>query len=232
MYTKYDTEIADIIEWDIKSWSPSLDFWTKESSRDFSCANALEIGSRNGGLSLWLAKQGCRVVCSDVNGPTEKARELHAKYRLNDLIEYSNIDATSIPYEDDYFDIIVFKSVLGGIGYNDNKEAQIKAVKEIYRVLKPGGELFFAENLTASPFHKVLRDKFVRWGSTWRYVSIDEIKEFLGGFSHSKYLTTGFLAALGRSEGQRGILSTLDRIFLNKIVPDKWKYIIIGVAKK
>lgn len=232
MNMRYDTEISDIMEWDIRSWSPSLDFWSKESSLDMSGINGLEVGSRNGGLSLWLAKKGCRVVCSDVDGPTEKARELHTKYGLTHLIEYSNIDATSIPYDDNYFDVVVFKSVLGSIGCNDNKDAQIRAVDEIYRVLKPGGELFFAENLSASPIHRILRERFVKWGRTWRYVSVDEVSEFLKKFSSVKYFTTGFLAALGRSESQRYFLSALDKYLTNRVVPSKWKYIMIGIAKK
>lgn len=232
MFKSYDAEIADIIEWDIGSWSSSLEFWSKESSLKMSGLNSLEIGSRNGGLSLWLAKQGCHVVCSDLTGPTDKARELHTKYQLSNLIEYSNIDATNIPYDDNYFDIIAFKSVLGGIGYNDNKEAQVKAINEMYRVLKPGGELLFAENLTASPFHRLLREKFVNWGSTWRYVSIDEVKEFMNNFADTKYSVTGFLAALGRSEVQKGILCAVDKIIANRVTLNRWKYIIMGVAKK
>lgn len=229
---RYDTEISDIMEWDVKSWSPSLDFWSRESSLNMSGINGLEVGSRNGGLSLWLARQGCHVVCSDVNGPTDKARELHTRYGLSGLVEYSNIDATNIPYEDNYFDVVVFKSVLGSIGGNNNKGAQIKAVDEIYRVLKPGGELLFAENLSASPMHRVLRERFVKWGRTWRYVSVDEVGEFLKRFSSVKYFTTGFLAALGRSEGQRNILCTVDKILANKVVPSRWRYIIVGIAKK
>lgn len=224
--------ISDIIEWDVKSWSTSLKFWLKESTLNMENSKGLEIGSRNGGLSLWLAMQGCHVICSDINGPTEKARELHNRYGLSNMIEYSNIDATDIPFDDNSFDVVVFKSVLGSIGHDNNKEAQAKAMEEIYRVLKPNGELFFAENLCASPLHKVLRENFVSWGRVWRYVSIDEMCEFLKRFSFKKYITTGFLAALGRSEGQRRALCTIDRLLANRFVPDRWKYIIVGVARK
>ncbi|WP_139904503.1 class I SAM-dependent methyltransferase [Clostridium thermarum] len=224
--------VSDIIEWDVKNWSTALDYWLKESLQNLSTCTALEIGSRNGGLSLWLAMQGCRVICSDLEGPTDKAKELHQKYGVQDLIEYRSVDATDIPLEDNSIDLVVFKSVLGGIGYGNNKEAQIKAINEMYRVLKPGGELFFAENLIASPIHKALRKRFVNWGNSWRYPSISEIKEFLYNFSCVYYLTTGFLGTLGRSESQRNILGNIDSIFSNRIIPERWRYIVVGVARK
>lgn len=222
----------EIIEWDVRNWSKSLKYWLNESTLDLVNCTALEIGSRNGGLSLWLAKQGCKVTCSDINGPSEKARHIHQKHGIGHLVQYREIDATNIPYENDFFDIVVFKSVLGGIGYNNNKDAQCKAMNEIYRVLRPGGELFFAENLVASPIHSLLRKYFISWGSNWRYISIPEIEEFLNPFSYKNLSFSGFLAALGRSEKQREILGLIDNICVNKITPNKWKYIVVGLAKK
>lgn len=225
-------EINDIIEWDVKNWRIALDYWLKESFQKMTNCKALEIGSRNGGLSLWLAMQGCKVICSDLGGPTDKAMELHHSYGLQDCIEYSCIDATNILIDDNSLDLVVFKSVLGGIGYNNNKAAQAKAINEIYRILKPGGELFFAENLIASPIHKILRKRFVNWGDSWRYPSITEIKDFLAEFSCVNYLTTGFLGNLGRNETQRTLLGSLDSIFSNRIIPERWRYIVVGVARK
>lgn len=224
--------LEDIIEWDIRHWSKSLNYWRHKTSVSLENSNGLEIGSRNGGLSLWLAAHGCKVICSDVEGPTERARELHQKHGVSDRIEYNAINATQIPYEDDCFDIVVFKSVLGGIGANDNQPAQVKALKEMYRVLKPGGELFFAENLTASPMHRLLRKRFVSWGNAWRYVSIQEMKELLEDFSKTEYFSTGFFSNLGRNEKQRNLLAAIDDLLINHLVPEQWKYILIGVAKK
>src|SRR5262249_13301914 len=130
------------------------------------------------------------------------------------------------------FDLIVFKSLLGGVGARGRKELQSKAVMEIYRALKKGGELFFAENLVGSPFHIHLRRLFVRWGRPWRYVSIAEIQEFMAAFSTLQYCTLGFSAAFGRSETLRGFLGLLDSAVLSRVVPNSWRYIIVGVAKK
>jgi SAM-dependent methyltransferase len=220
----------DIIQWDIKSWSKALSYW--EQRIDWNkIDNGLELGGREGGLSLWLALKGKKTVCSDLKEVQNTAEQLHLRYKITSLIKYQDIDATNIPYEN-YFDIIVFKSIIGGIGSNDNYNIQQKAFNEIYKALKPGGKLLFAENLIASPFHQRLRKRFVKWGSSWRYVSINEMKEFLKDFSTYDIKTTGVLGTFGRNERQRNLLSTIDELILNNVCPDTWKYISYGIAEK
>ncbi|MBK8846127.1 MAG: class I SAM-dependent methyltransferase [Bacteroidetes bacterium] len=220
----------DIIQWDIKSWSKALSYW--DSNIDWNeIKNGLELGGREGGLSLWLALKGLTVVCSDLNDVHTTAQPLHVRHNVSSHVKYQDIDATNIPYEN-YFDIIVFKSIIGGIGRNDKVEIQQKVFKEIYKALKPGGKLLFAENLIASPFHQQLRKRFVNWGSSWRYVSIKEMKEFLNDFSYCDIHTTGVLGTFGRNESQRTLLSTIDQLILNRICPANWKYIIYGIAEK
>lgn len=222
--------ITDIIQWDIKSWSKALTYW--ENKIDWnSTQDVLELGGREGGLSLWLALKGKTTVCSDLENVKTTAEPLHIKYGVNKFVKYENIDATNIPYKN-HFDIIVFKSIIGGIGRNNNYEIQQKVFREIYKALKPGGKLLFAENLLASNFHQKLRKKFVNWGDSWRYISIEELKEFIKDFSSYDFKTTGVTAAFGRNEWQRGLLATIDTLILNKVCPDSWKYIIYGIAEK
>ena len=222
--------ISDIIQWDINSWSEALNYWDKNVNWS-NIHNGLELGGREGGLSLWLALKGINTVCSDLHNVKESAAPLHQKYNVSTLITYEDIDATKIPYEN-HFDVIVFKSIIGGIGRNNNIEMQKKTFKEIYKALKPGGKLLFAENLTASPIHQQLRRRFVRWGGEWRYVTISEMKIFLKDFSRYEIKTTGFLSVFGRTENQRKLFSVVDKILLNHVSPDSWKYIIYGVAEK
>jgi SAM-dependent methyltransferase len=173
--------VQDIIQWDILSWSKILRYW--DAGIDYNnVTSCLELGGRQGGLSLWLALKGKKVICSDIYGglasnAREQAELLHGKYHVRELITYQDIDATNIPYEN-YFDVIVFKSIIGGIGRNDNIENQKKAFEEIYRALKPGGKLLFAENLAGSLLHKFARKKFVKWGKSWNYVSLGEYGTF------------------------------------------------------
>jgi|SRR5690554_520209 len=220
----------DILQWDVSSWSKALVYW--DNNIDWNAAqNGLELGGREGGLSLWMALKGKQVVCSDLENVKSTAEPLHSKYKVTNLITYQDIDATDIPFEN-HFDIIAFKSIIGGIGRNNNPEIQQKVFKEIYKALKPGGKLLFAENLIASKFHQQLRKKFVRWGSEWRYVSLEEMTEFLREFSSFEIKTTGVAATFGRSESQRNALSKFDKLILNNIAPAKWKYISYGIAEK
>ncbi len=222
--------ISDIIQWDIATWSRALRFWDEEV--DWSkVENTLELGARQGGLSLWLASKGKHVVCSDQGATQATAEPLHTKHNVTSLVRYEDIDATSIPYEN-HFDVIVFKSIIGGIGYGNNKAAQQKAFDEMYKALKPGGKLLFAENLTASSLHRKLRSRCAGWGSAWRYVTVNELEEFLAQFSSKKIHTTGLLSVFGRNEGQRNFLTAMDRGFFNHITPQSWKYLGYGVAVK
>src|SRR5438093_11928226 len=91
-------DLADFIEWDVRNWSAALDFWLAHTTQNLSTCSALELGSRNGGLSLWMAQQGARVLSSDVDRPTEAAVQLHRACGVSHLIQYEAIDATSIPY--------------------------------------------------------------------------------------------------------------------------------------
>lgn len=223
-------EIKDIIQWDLKTWSRSLYYWDKQV--DWKNVNScLEIGGREGGLSLWLALKGKKVICSDLYDVKSLAEKLHIKHKVTSLVSYQSIDATNIPYEN-AFDVIVFKSILASVGANNDIEKQKKVFQGAYKALKPGGYLLFAENLVASPVHRFLRKKFTEWGSSCRYITIKEVEDFLVDYSGVEIKTTGVLATLGRNEKQRNALSTMDNIVFNKISPKNWHYVTYGIARK
>jgi SAM-dependent methyltransferase len=222
--------LTDIIQWDVKSWSIALSFWDRAVDWN-KIQKGLELGGGGGGLSLWLALKGKSTICSDLNDVKSKAEPLHQRHKVTSLIKYQDINAANIPYEN-YFDIIAFKSIIGGIGRDNNHEIQEEVFKEIYKALKPGGKLLFAENLIASVFHQKLRKKYVNWGKSWRYVSIKEMEVFLKDFSNVAIKTTGVLGTFGRNESQRNFLSTIDQFVFNKMCPANWKYIIYGIAEK
>ncbi len=221
--------LHDIIQWDIKAWSKAVNFWDEKVNWN-AVHTCLELGAREGGLSLWLALKGKQVTCSDLSNTQAIASPLHIKHKVTDNIEYEDIDTTGIPYEN-YFDVIVFKSVLGGIGKNNDYAKQEQAVNEMYKALKPGGKLLFAENLRASALHGFLRNFFQPWGSKWRYLSLAEINALLKKFAALDIETTGFLSVLGRNEKQRSLLASADEQ-LNKLVPQSWNYISYGIAEK
>lgn len=222
--------VKDILQWDVDSWKVILNYWDKKVEWD-KVKRALEIGSRKGGLSLWLALKSIHVICSDLINTQPFAQPLHNKYHVTNLITYQDINAFEIPFKN-HFDLIVMKSVLGGIGRHDNFTNQKIALKAIYQALKPGGVFLFAENLKASSLHQFMRKKFVKWGSEWRYISLNEMKELLNAFSYFELKTNGVLATFGRTERQRNLLQIMDDFLLNSICSDNCKYIGYGIAIK
>lgn len=226
-----DFFLRDCVEWDIVNWSKALVFWDKSidlNNKNFSC---LELGGRRGGLSLWLAGKGNDVICSDYENPHNRASKVHSKYAFQDRISYQAIDATDIPYEN-HFDIIAFKSILGGISRNGQKHLVDVVLGQILRALKPGGTLLFAENLVASALHQFLRKKMTGWGSYWNYLDLDDVEDLFSHFDALQYDTAGFLGAFGQREYQRRILGKIDTLVCDRLLHNKMKYIIFGVAKK
>lgn len=220
----------EFLQWDIKTFRKALKFW--ESSINWnSVQKCLEIGAREGGLSLWLASHQKQVICSDLSNSRQIAEPLHSQFETSDLITYDDIDATNIPYKNE-FDLIVFKSVLGGIGAHQSIEKQKQAMSSMYDALKPGGLILFAENLEASALHSYLRTKFTNWGAVWRYPNLEETKALFSQFSKLDLHTTGFLATLGRNEQQRSILNTGDRLLFNHVFPSGYHYLCYGIAVK
>ena len=223
--------IKDIIEWDVENWSKSLKYWEKNIDIDFKDLRCLELGGRNGGLSLWLAKKGANVICSDIVETGKTAKPMHEKYYFSGQISYEVIDATNIPYDNE-FDIIVFKSMLGGIARNAKDSLKKSTIYEIYKSLKPNGILLFAENLEASGIHVFFRRNFTKWGLYWNYLKYSEIKEVFNIFDEINFHTCGFWGTFGRTENKKFFLGKLDTFFFNRVVPPKYRYIVFGMAYK
>lgn len=92
----------------------------------------LEIGCGNG--ELWADRQNelpkdCQILLSDVS----PGMVSDVENRLGDRFSYQVIDCQQIPYPDATFDKIVANHVLFYI------QDRQQALKEIHRVLKPGG---------------------------------------------------------------------------------------------
>ena len=222
---------ADIIQWDINTWKYGLTFWGQRIG-NLDNKLGLEVGSRDGGLSLFLALKGCRVVCSDLRGPTARARELHRDYGVGDRVSYEGIDVKEIPFPDEHFDLVILKSTLGALGSGDGTlKAQRDAISEIHRVLKREGQFLFAENMRGSPMHVFLRRHFVPWGRNWHYFTGEQIGDLLSGFTTVDLSFRGFAAALGRREWQRGLLHGVDGVLL-PLLPRAFRYVVFGCAVK
>ena len=216
------------IQWDVENWSRALDFWCARSTLSLEACRAIEIGARDGGLSLWLAGKGATAIYSDVVAPDTSVRDRHSSHGVADRVRYVVLNGCCIPFNDASVDIVMFKSVLGALRTFENQKQMFR---EIYRVLRPGGELWFAENLQASVAHKTLRRLFVSWGTRWRYMSLKELNSLCAGYQESQIEPHGFFGAFGRTEKQRRLLGKIDR-GIDPLIPKRWRYIAFGWARR
>lgn len=219
--------LRDVLQWEVRTWSRALPLWARDLPAQRPL-KALAVGEREGGLALWLAAQGVDVTCTDLNPFPAAMRALHERYKLSERITYAQADVTALEFPSGTFDVVVFKSVIGALG---SKERQAVAIKETQRVLRPGGVLLFAENLSGSSLHGYLRKRFVRWATYWRYLCWPEDADLFSSFSRVEVARTGLLAPFGRSEWQRDLLARLDRL-LELVTPAAWRTVLYGVCTK
>lgn len=229
---KYNQNVKkDIIEWDITNWWKFIERIIG-SNIVLKDKIVLDLGARNGGLSLFYALNGAKVTCSDLYGPTLQAKQLHRKYKVEGKIEYKKIDATNISKEyNEKFDIITFKSVLGGI-HCLGKNKQQEMVSSIKRCLRPGGLVIFADNMHASDLHQFFRIHFRKYSTKWKYESEQEVMELFADFKLLDHYYCGVFGCFGLNETLKNFLGKLDTIFFERIIPDHWKYIGVFIYQK
>ncbi len=117
----------------------------------------LDAGSGEGGLVVALNLRGCMAAGADIKEDNIRISKLRA--RLEGLPEniFIHCDASGLPFEDGFFDMVIMNEVLEHV-------ADVQAtMKEVARVLKEGG-LFFARVPNALwPFEGHVNLWFPHW---------------------------------------------------------------------
>ena len=97
----------------------------------------LDCGGASTIFSFYLASKGCRVYTVDIDwrkqGIVENADFVSQTMGLG--MHNLKVSMTQLPYEDNYFDRVFSVCVLEHLAHKE----QDKAIKEMSRVLKPGG---------------------------------------------------------------------------------------------
>ena len=101
----------------------------------------LDVATGTGDLALAIAKTGPKkIVGIDISGQMlEVGRQKIIKAGKSDMIIFHLADAEKIPFGDDSFDAI---SVAFGVRNFEDLE---KGIREMHRVLRPGGWMFILE---------------------------------------------------------------------------------------
>lgn len=133
----------------------------------------LDVGCRYSMLSIQLASLGHEMHGIDIN---------NYKYKHPNFIFHKG-DILNSKFPKDYFDVIVALSTIEHIGlgrYGDKQdlEGDLKAMREIFRIIKPGGQL-----LITLPFGRVVNT------SWFRVYNMNKIRNLLTGFKiNRKYI--------------------------------------------
>jgi ubiquinone/menaquinone biosynthesis C-methylase UbiE len=109
-----------------------------------SSSTVLEIGSGSGRYALHLVETiGCHVLGLDVNEfGVENANRLSAEAGVADRVRFQTCDVSKpLPFEDACFDAAFSNDVICHI------PERLQLLRELCRVLKPGGKLLFSDAL-------------------------------------------------------------------------------------
>ncbi len=138
----------------------------------------LDVGCGTGSLSInWakILKKG-RVVGMDIysgmsgNSPDQAIRNAEIE-GVSDRVEFKYGNILEIPFPDNTFEIVTAGSVLHEVHEEEDK---VKALKEIIRVLKPGGKFITVELLrNAKMYAAMLFFAFV-WKTKRHWVDLLE----------------------------------------------------------
>lgn len=226
----------DVIEWDVLNWSRLVAYWQPVIEKLPRNARVLAIGERRGGLSLWLASLGFSVECTDIADHFHEARTLHHKHGLEKQISYRLLDIVNECPGAETYDIIIAKSVLGGLKMDRSdaatrtKTAQIQAIENIQRSLKPGGYFFSAENMEGGRLVQLMRSLS---GKTrgWQHLAYKDLTTLFSPFRIVETKTFGILPTLFPYSWLNSIMYFLNKYVLF-ILPVGNRYIAFTTAQK
>jgi len=113
--------------------------------------NVLELGCGTGSFTRELARSGANVVAIDVSS---ELLEIAKANSSAPNVRYEIRNAYELSYPNATFDSVVGSSVLHHLEVED-------ALREIYRVLKPGGTIYFTEPNMLNP--QIAIQKNIPW---------------------------------------------------------------------
>jgi SAM-dependent methyltransferase len=111
----------------------------------------LELGCGTGSFTRELARSGADIVAIDIS--PELLEIASASYSASN-VQYQIQNAYALSYPEGVFDSVVGSSVLHHLEI-------IKALYDIYRVLKPGGTIYFTEPNMVNP--QIAMQKNIPW---------------------------------------------------------------------
>ena len=180
-----------------------LDSIPAEANMGLSCGNPVAMASirpgetvvdlgSGGGLDVFLAAQRTgetgRAIGIDMTADMVTLARENARQQGYGNVEFHHAEITAMPLADSSADCVISNCVLNLV---EDKPA---ALREIFRILKPGGRLAISDIALKKHLPETLRDNIAAWTSCISgAVSLDENRRLLerAGFSAIDITDTG-----------------------------------------
>ena len=203
----------------------------------------LEVGCGQGHNGVFIAQYGAEVHGFDLSRTgVEMANRIAKANGVDQLCHFRVANASEMPYEDEFFDVLVCNAVL----HHTMKYPGVR--DESYRVLKPGGRLFFAEGVRDNVVYRLVRSAKRALRPVHYHGDVDlemsDLVEFTESYSSVSYERFGliekFTQGFGRNYDNNLLVRSLyfagycaDRLLL-AVVPALRRQCleVVGVAIK
>jgi len=122
----------------------------------------LDLGCGSGRISKYLLQRGARVLGCDLS--LTALRKLQVNLPGDSGLGISQGDARQLPFKDRSFDAVIF--AFAGIDYIYPEVGRIAALREVERVLAPGGYFIMSSH---NPLGTLLSPRGFRSWTGWRW---------------------------------------------------------------
>jgi len=116
----------------------------------------LDIGSHTCGEDEYLGTLGYQIICTEINEYALDVSRMRSIHYGRDNLKYVACDGHHLPFKDASIHFVMFNESLHHMMDVD------QALAEAYRVLAPGGKIFFYEPYAFNPYRRLseVRDYF------------------------------------------------------------------------